>query len=98
MYYGTEWEILAATSIASVPSGSASRKCWEVNLDSSADAVEFLVVFFCIILQASQIFLTLKHQDLCIFAGVFVHSIATGEGGPADSESTIFGNVNGQVH
>ena len=30
-------------------------------------------------------------------AGVFVHSIATGEGGPADSESSIFGNVNAQA-
>lgn len=32
-----------------------------------------------------------------VLGGVFVHSIATGEGGPADSESTIFGNVNAQV-
>ena len=30
-------------------------------------------------------------------AGVFVHSIATGEGGPADSESSFFGSVNSQV-
>lgn len=32
-----------------------------------------------------------------LLGGVFVHSIATGEGGPADSESSFFGNVNSQV-